>query len=54
MKPNEHEYKVMGLAAYARGGKYVKAAERVFFEALDFHDGKFVSDRPLKILFRSA
>ncbi len=48
MKPNEHEYKVMGLAAYARGGKYVKAAERVFFEALDFRDGRFVNDKPLK------
>jgi carbamoyltransferase len=42
MKPNEHEYKVMGLSAYPRPGKYISAAERIFFEALDFRDGKFV------------
>lgn len=47
MKPNEHEYKVMGLAPYARPGKYVGAVEKVFFEALDFRDGSFVSDKPL-------
>jgi carbamoyltransferase len=47
MKPNEHEYKVMGLSAYPRPGKHVRAAERVFFDALDFRDGTFVSDRPL-------
>ncbi|MGE0094013.1 MAG: carbamoyltransferase C-terminal domain-containing protein [Alphaproteobacteria bacterium] len=47
MKPNEHEYKVMGLSAYPRPGKYVAAAERIFFEAFDFRDGKFVSERPL-------
>lgn len=47
MKPNEHEYKVMGLSAYARIPKAVAAAEAVFFDALDFRDGKFVSDRPL-------
>jgi carbamoyltransferase len=48
MKPNEHEYKVMGLAPFGRTRKYVEAAEKVFFEALDFRDGRFVSDRPLK------
>ncbi len=48
MKPNEHEYKVMGLSGYTRPSKYVEATERVFFEALDFRDGKFVSDKPLK------
>lgn len=47
MKPNEHEYKVMGLSAYPRPGKYVTATEKVFFEAFDFRDGKFVSDKPL-------
>lgn len=47
MKPNEHEYKVMGLSAYPRPSKHVSAAERVFFEAFDFRDGKFVSERPL-------
>jgi carbamoyltransferase len=48
MKPNEHEYKVMGLAPFGRTRKYVEEAEKVFFEALDFRDGRFVSDRPLK------
>lgn len=47
MKPNEHEYKVMGLASYSRSTPHIDAAERVFFEALDFRDGAFVSDRPL-------
>lgn len=47
MKPNEHEYKVMGLSSYTRRNKYVEAAEKVFFEALDFRDGEFVSDVPL-------
>ena len=47
MKPNEHEYKVMGLAPYSRSRRHVEASERVFFEALDFRDGAFVSDRPL-------
>ena len=47
MKPNEHEYKVMGLAPYSRSRRHVEASERVFFEVLDFRDGAFVSDRPL-------
>lgn len=47
MKPNEHEYKVMGLASYSRSTPHIEAAEKVFFEALDFRDGAFVSDRPL-------
>ena len=47
MKPNEHEHKVMGLAPYGRSRRHIEAAERVFFEALDFRDGKFVSDKPL-------
>ena len=47
MKPNEHEYKVMGLSAYPRPGKYIAETEKVFFEALDFRDGQFVSDRSL-------
>jgi len=48
MKPNEHEYKVMGLSAYSRSRSHIAAAEKVFFEALDFRDGKFVRDKPLK------
>ncbi len=47
MTPNEHEYKVMGLSAYSRSRRHIEDAERVFFEALDFRDGQFVSDRPL-------
>ncbi len=47
MKPNEHEYKVMGLAPYSRSSNHIAAAERILFEALDFRDGAFVSDRPL-------
>lgn len=37
----------MGLAPYARPGRYVGAVEKVLHEALDFRDGKFVSDTPL-------
>jgi carbamoyltransferase len=48
MKPNEHEYKVMGLSSYSKSKKHINATERVFYEALDFRDGKFVSERPLK------
>lgn len=48
MKPNEHEYKVMGLSAYSRSKEHIAAAERIFFEACDFRNGTFVSDRPLK------
>jgi carbamoyltransferase len=48
MKPNEHEYKVMGLSGYSRSERHIAAAERVFYEALDFHDGRFVRTRPLK------
>ncbi len=47
MKPNEHEYKVMGLAPYSQSRRHVEAVERVFFEALDFRDGGFVRDKPL-------
>lgn len=47
MKPNEHEYKVMGLAAYGKSKKHIDAVEAVFSEAFDFRDGKFVADRPL-------
>jgi carbamoyltransferase len=47
MKPNEEEYKVMGLSGYSRSRRHIEAVERVFFEALDFRDGQFTSDRPL-------
>jgi carbamoyltransferase len=48
MKPNEHEYKVMGLSSYSKSKLHIAAAERVFFEALDFRDGNFVRERPLQ------
>jgi len=48
MKPNEHEYKVMGLSGYSRRSKHVEAVERILFEALDFRDGGFVTERPFK------
>lgn len=48
MKPNEHEYKVMGLSGYSRPSKYVDEVEAVFSEMLDFRDGRFVRDKPLK------
>ena len=48
MKPNEHEYKVMGLASYSESKPHIDAVERVFFEALDFREGSFVCDKPLK------
>ena len=47
MKPNEHEYKVMGLSAYATHAGAVKEAESVLFRALDFRNGDFVSAAPL-------
>ena len=47
MKPNEHEYKVMGLSAYAKHSGDVKNAEKVLFDALDFQHGEFVSALPL-------
>lgn len=48
MVPLEHEYKVMGLSSYSKSRKHIEMTERVFYECLDFRDGKFVSDRPLK------
>jgi carbamoyltransferase len=47
MKPNEHEYKVMGLSGYSKSSRHIKVVEDIFFEALDFRDGKWVSDNPL-------
>ena len=48
MKPNEHEYKVMGLSAYSRSRRHIAAVEKIFHEALDFRDGTFVRSKPLK------
>ena len=48
MKPNEHEYKVMGLSSYSKSSSHIREAESVFYEALDFRDGQFVCERPLR------
>ncbi len=48
MKPNEHEYKVMGLSGYSKSRRHIKEVEDVLFEAFDFEDGKFVRRTPLK------
>tara|TARA_A100001015_G_scaffold320491_1_gene447052 strand:+ start:1109 stop:2914 length:1806 start_codon:yes stop_codon:yes gene_type:complete len=41
MKPNEHEFKVMGLAPYGKE-KYAHEAFKVFEQTLDVEDTKFV------------
>jgi carbamoyltransferase len=48
MKPNEHEYKIMGLSAYSRSRRHIAETEAVFFDALDFQNGRFVRRKPLK------
>ena len=39
MKPNEHEYKVMGLSSYSNSHYHIGKAERIFFDVLDFKEG---------------
>ncbi len=41
MKPNEHEFKVMGLAPYGKE-KYAHEALKVFEQTLDVEDTKFI------------
>ena len=48
MKPNEHEYKVMGLSSYSLSRKHIEKVEKIFFDILDFKDGKFINKNPLK------
>lgn len=48
MKPNEHEYKVMGLSGYSRPSRYVEAVEQILSDILDFRHGAFVRAKPLK------
>ena len=48
MKPNEHEYKVMGLSAYSKSSSHIKKVETIFSNILDFKDGIFMSKEPLK------
>ena len=47
MKPNEHEYKVMGLASYSQSPSHIKPVEQIFYDAVDFRDGEFINDKPL-------
>ena len=47
MKPNEHEFKVMGLAPYANSYIYEKPLE-VFRNAYRFENGKIIIDSELK------
>ncbi len=47
MKPNEHEYKVMGLSGYSKSKKHIKAVEKIFYELLDFENGEFIKQKPL-------
>ena len=48
MKPLEHEYKVMGLSAYSNSFQHINKVEEVFFDILDFKDGNFYNNNPLK------
>ena len=47
MKPNEHEFKVMGLAPYANSYIYEKPLE-VFRNAYRFENGKVIIDQELR------
>ena len=47
MKPNEHEYKVMGLSGYSLSKKHINKVEKIFLNILDFSDGSFISNKPL-------
>lgn len=47
MKPNEHEYKVMGLSGFSNSKKHIQPIERIFFDILDFKNGNFLKKKPL-------
>lgn len=51
MKPNEHEYKVMGLAPYAKGDYSMKLYNDVFKEILKVKNCKIVHHKRPKNLF---
>ena len=42
MKPNEHEYKVMGLSSYSKSNKYIQSVENIFYDILDFRKENFI------------
>lgn len=49
MKPNEHEYKVMGLSAYTDPkSSYAEEVEAIFLAILDFENGQFISRSKLR------
>ena len=49
MKPNEHEYKLMGLAPYKE--KYGKKALEVFRSTLQVKGTKFIKQKPSDAIF---
>ncbi len=51
MKPNEHEYKVMGLAPYSKHLYYIKCYNEVFKDILKVKDCKIVHKRRPKDLY---
>ncbi len=52
MKPNEHEYKVMGLAPYAKDEYSTQAYEEIFKDILTVKNCKVVHKKRPKNLFR--
>jgi len=48
MKPNEHEYKVMGLAPYSKSRRHIDVVVKILSNIHDFSDGEFISKYPLK------
>tara|TARA_B100000686_G_C16782278_1_gene972767 strand:- start:38 stop:1891 length:1854 start_codon:yes stop_codon:yes gene_type:complete len=48
MKPNEHEYKVMGLAPYSNSQSHINEVISVYNDILDFENGNFISRKALK------
>ena len=51
MKPNEHEFKVMGLAPYAKNEYSQKVYEDVFKDILKVKNCKIIHNRRPKDLF---
>ncbi|MBE04611.1 MAG: hypothetical protein CMD67_05680 [Gammaproteobacteria bacterium] len=48
MKPNEHEYKVMGLAPYSKSQAHINKVINIYNDILDFENGSFISRNALK------
>ena len=52
MKPAEHEYKVMGLAAYAKSSYSMEVFENVFKDLLQIKNCKIVHKNRPKNLYQ--